>query len=537
VQFISNRRKACVASNAQGQAVRALGLISAAVLGVASLSAQAAWDEKYYNPKPLAEDVILPMPCDGFMTLRKVQVPVASPMDDYGVTLGQDSDEWGYIEQARPSYIAGSFTVSKPKPARYYLLAKYEVSELQYQAVMNDSCPSASAKMRLPQVGISWFDATAFADKYSLWLRKNAADKLPKEDGAAGFLRLPTEAEWEFAARGGMAVSQAEFRDLRFPTPDGGLGGYAWFAGAQSANGKLQLTGLLKPNPLGLFDVLGNVDEMLFEPFRLNKLDRQHGQAGGYIVRGGNYLTPQAELRTALRQEQPYYASAGEQTKLKTTGVRLALVAPVLTSRERIKQVEQDWKKLGTPAASQASTSKADSSDPLAEISSIASGVQDDELKKQLEKLRSDLRANTQARDEQRDQAIRSELQLGAFLCTKLKDDGKFLDTLQGNFERSCGANSEEPASRCDARKEQLESHSKVLDFMLNYYADTVVSGALNYSIATIEPQVDVVAQQMAARSKSNLREYLDTHWKNLGAYMKNGKVARSQWLQSCKSI
>lgn len=536
MQFISNRLKACVTSDA-GTKVRACTLLGGALLALSSLSAQAAWDEKYYNPKPADGDVILPMPCDGFMTLRKVQVPVAKPLDDYGVTLGQDSDEWGYIEQARPSYIAGSFTVSKPEPGRYYLLAKYELSELQYQAVMNDSCPTPSAKMRLPQVGISWFDATAFADKYSLWLRKNAADKLPKEDGAAGFLRLPTEAEWEFAARGGMAVSQAEFRDIRFPTPDGGLGAYAWFAGSQSANGKLQLTGLLKPNPLGLYDILGNVDEMLFEPFRLNKLDRQHGQAGGYIVRGGNYLTPQAELRTALRQEQPYYASAGEQNKLKTTGVRLAMVAPVLTSRDRIKEVEQDWKKLGTPAASKVTDSKPGSADPVAEISSIASGVQDDELKKQLEKLRNDLRANTQARDEQRDQAIRSELQLGAFLCTKLKDDGLFLDTLEGNFERSCGANSEEPAARCEARKEQLEGHRKVLDFMLNYYADTVVSAGLNYTAATIEPQVDVVAQQMAARSKSNLRDYLNNHWKNLSAYMKNGKVTRSQWLDSCKSL
>jgi hypothetical protein len=254
-------------------------------------------------------------------------------------------------------------------------------------------------------------------------------------------------------------------------------------------------------------------------------------------VRGGNYLTPQAELRTALRQEQPYYASAGEQNKLKTGGLRLALVAPVLTSRERIKQVEQDWKKLGTAAATSSTESKQGNADPAAEIASIASAVEDAALKQQLEKLRGDLRANTQARDEQRDQAIRSELQLGAFLCTKLKDDGLFLDTLDGNYSRSCGEGSEEPASRCEARKQQLQGHRQVLDFMLNYYADTVVSAALNYTLITVEPQVDVVAQQMVARSKSNLRSYLDNHWKNLAGYMKNGKVARSQWLESCKSI
>lgn len=532
MRFIFSRPKACeISEKSLSVAIAALSL------ALVSLSAQAAWDEKYYNPQPQDGDVVLPMPCAGAMVLRRVQVPMANPLDDYAITLGQDSDEWGYLEQARPTYIAGSFSVKKPEPGRYYLMAKYELSELQYQAVMNPTCPEPSTGRRLPQTGVSWFDATAFADKYNLWLRKNAPDKLPKEDGMAGFLRLPTEAEWEFAARGGMAVSQAEFRDTRFPMPEG-VNAYAWFAGTQSANGKLQLAGLLKPNPLGLHDVLGNVDEMLFEPFHLTKLDRQHGQSGGYILRGGNYLTPQAELRTALRQEEPYYSNTGcEQNKLKTTGFRLALVSPTLTSRDRIKQVEQEWKKLGTQQETTAAGQPPQGHDTAGEIGTIADSVQDDALKKQLEKLRSDLRANTLARDEQRDQAIRSELQLGAFLCTKLKDDGEFLDTLDGNFSRSCGKDGSEPQARCDARKEQLDGHRKVLDFMLNYYADSVVGSALNYSQATVQPQVSVVAQQLAARGKSNLRAYLDTHWNNLQGYMKTGKVSRAQWLKSCKSI
>lgn len=529
MQFTFNRRKACVKSR-----VRLVG--GALLLALLSQPLMAAgWDERYYNPVPAAGDVILPMPCDGAMVLRRVQIPLTSPLDDYAVTLGQDSDEWGYVEQARPSHIAGSFSTPSPEAGRYYLLAKYEVNQLQYQAVMDDQCPTPVARLRQPQTGVSWFDAVAFADRYSVWLRTHAADKLPKEDGALGFLRLPTETEWEFAARGGLAVSEAEFRDMRFPTPDGGLGAYAWFAGSQSSNGKLQLGGLLKANPLGLHDMLGNADEMMFEPFRLNKLDRQHGQAGGYIVRGGNYLTPQAELRTALRQEQPYYAADGEHSAAKTTGFRPVLVAPVLTSRERIGQIEADWKKLGSKTTLQASAEQT-GKDPLEEIGDIASSVQDDALKQQLEKLRSDLRANAQARDEQRDQAIRSELQLGAFLCTKLKDDGIFLDTLEGNFKRSCAEGSTE-ASRCEARQSQLEGHRQVLDFMLNYYADTVVSAALNYTAADIEPQVDVVAQQMSARSKSNLRHYLEAHWKHLSGYMKDGRIARSQWLASCKSI
>jgi hypothetical protein len=288
----------------------------------------------------------------------------------------------------------------------------------------------------------------------------------------------------------------------------------------------------LKPNPLGLHDILGNVDEMIFEPFRLNKLDRQHGQAGGYIVRGGHYLKPQAELRTALREEKPYYSSAGDSTRPKTTGLRLVLVAPVLTSRERIKAIEEDWKKLGAGEADDKSKAQ-----PLNDIAVIASGVRDDGIKQQLEKLRGDLRANAQARDEQRDQAIRSELQLGTFLCTKLKDDGKFLDALEGNYASSCGKASEESAARCETRGKQLERHREVLGFMLDYYADSVVSSGQNYTRETIEPQVAVVEQQLDARRKSNLRAYLKVHWNNLASYMKYGKVERGQWLQSCKSV
>ena len=533
MRYRSNRPKVCATFERYWLA--ALGCL----LALGSLDAQAAWDAEYFNPMPQEQDVVLPMPCDGSMVFRKINVPAAKgPLDDYSITLGQDSDEWGYLEQARPTQIAGSFADNTAKSTRYYLLAKYELSQLQYQAVMADNCPVPALMLRLPQTGVSWFDATHFADKYTLWLRKNAAKALPKEDDVAGFLRLPTEVEWEFAARGGIAVSAAEFRDMRFPTPEG-LNAYAWFAGSQSANGKLQLGGLLKPNPVGLHDMLGNVEEMTFEPFHLNKLNRQHGQAGGFILRGGSYLTPQADLRTSMRHEQPYYSNTGsEQSRFKTSGFRLALVAPTLTSLERVKQIESDWKTLGVrPETASSEGQQSASKDPVKEITSIAAGVEDNALKLQLEQLRSDLRANTLARDEQRDHAIRSELQLGTFLCTKMKDDAELLDLNEKLFKMTCAAQSTLDKSTCPARRKRLDEQGKVLDFLQNYYADTVVNGALNYSQATVEPQVGVVAQQMAARGKNNLRTYLDTYWNHLQGYMQSGKVARSHWLEKCKSI
>ncbi|MBS0853431.1 SUMF1/EgtB/PvdO family nonheme iron enzyme [Leclercia sp. UBA7405] len=492
-----------------------------------SCAVQATWDEKFWNPKPLADDVILPMPCDGAMAFRKVAIPQNKPLEDYNITLGQEGDEWGYVEQARQEHIAGSFPDQKNK-GRYYLMAKYELSDLQFRALSGE-CPKADMKGRLPKVNIGWMDAMAFANQYNLWLRKEKLAALPKDDGQPGFLRLPTETEWEFAARGGLAVSPSEFRDVHFPMPEG-LNGYVWYAGAQSANGKLQLTGLLKPNPLGLHDILGNVAEMMFEPFRLNKLDRLHGKAGGYVVRGGSYVTTQGDIRSALRGEEPYYSESGENVS-KTTGVRLVMVSTTLTSRDRVKEIEKEWQALGSE---QKTDTKGKAPDSLQNLNALSAKVQDDGLKKELEKLRAELRANGQLRDEQRDQAIRTSLQLGAFLCTKMKDDGEFLDRLNQLYSKTCAADSQLDAN-CSRRQEQLGQHQKALDFISSYYADTLVDMGTTYNKSLIDPQIAVVQQQMAARGKTNLNGYLDTYWQNLQGYWKDGKVARDAWLMACK--
>ena len=492
-----------------------------------SCAVQATWDEKFWNPKPLADDVILPMPCDGAMAFRKVAIPQNKPLEDYNITLGQEGDEWGYVEQARQEHIAGSFPDQKNK-GRYYLMAKYELSDLQFRALSGE-CPKADMKGRLPKVNISWMDAMAFANQYNLWLRKEKFAALPKDDGQPGFLRLPTETEWEFAARGGLAVSPSEFRDVHFPMPEG-LNGYVWYAGAQSANGKLQLTGLLKPNPLGLHDILGNVAEMMFEPFRLNKLDRLHGKAGGYVVRGGSYVTTQGDIRSALRGEEPYYSESGENVS-KTTGVRLVMVSTTLTSRDRVKEIEKEWQALGSE---QKTDAKGKAPDSLQNLNALSAKVQDDGLKKELEKLRAELRANGQLRDEQRDQAIRTSLQLGAFLCTKMKDDGEFLDRLNQLYSKTCAADSQLDAN-CSRRQEQLGQHQKALAFISSYYADTLVDMGTTYNKSLIDPQIAVVQQQMAARGKTNLNGYLDTYWQNLQGYWKDGKVARDAWLMACK--
>jgi hypothetical protein len=500
-------------------------------LGYALSAGAVPWEEKQFNPMPDKDDVILPMPCEGSMAFRKVFIPLAGPLDDYPIKIGEDSAEYGYVEQTRPAFIAGSFAGDKPEKSRYYLLAKYEMSQLQYRALMDESCPTPGTKLRLPQVSVSWIEAMQASDKYNLWLRKNAADKLLKEDGAQGFLRLPTEVEWEFAARGGIAVSAAEFRDSAYPMPEG-LNAYEWFGGAQSSNGQLQLSGLLKPNPLGLHDMLGNADEMMFEPFRLNKLDRQHGQAGGFVVRGGNYITAADQLRTSLRQEDPYYNAEG-QSKSKYTGLRLAMVSQTLTSRERVKTIETSWKKLGTGSQE---PDQVKGEGAVQALNSLASGVEDKALKEKLQALEGQLRAANQLQEENRDQAIRASLNLGAFLCTKMLDDGQYLDFMQKNYALNCEGS--EKDATCDMRKAKLEEQQSRVHKLGLYYASSLVESASLYGQTLLEKQVPVMDEIMGRNKQLQaLKPYLKTHWANQKTFLQKQKIDADAWLSSCKSV
>ena len=501
-----------------------------------------SWDPKFFNPKPIDDDVILPLPCNGFMAFRKVLVPVKKPLDDFGVTLGSEGAALRYLEQAYPAFIAGSFTTEKPNPGRYYLMAKYEVTDLQYQAVMQDSCPRPSMKLMLPKVSLSWFDAMQFSDKLNLWLRKNALKSLPSEDGVAGFLRLPTEVEWEFAARGGNSVSSTEFREATFPMPDG-MNKYVFFAGSQSANGKLQLAGRLLPNPLGLHDILGNADEMMFESFRLNKLDRFHGQAGGFIVRGANYRTPESDVRTSWREEQTYYRDA-EPNKQPTAGFRLVLIAPSLTSTNRSKEIEKGWDELGTrenaPAATSGSSTPSASPSTVERLSNLMSGLKDDKLKKELDMLRTELRSSNQMRDEQRSIAIRSALQQGAFMCVLLNREGRFFDAIKRNYDESCSkieSLSSSDQARCKMTKRNVDGRLAAQELALGLYSDSIVEAGAIYTRAMVAPEVVVKRQQLLARKTSNLGSYVDTYWSHLGQYLNDRKINQSEWLNSCKAV
>ena len=496
------------------------------------------WDTSFYNPKPSNDDVILPMPCDGSLVMKKVYTPTNKPLDDIKVILGSNQKELGFAEYATPNYISGSFSDNGKE--RYYLIGKYEVTALQYQAVMNDTCPSAKISLIFPVTNISWFDAIAFTDKYNRWLIENQTktklNKIPQ-----GYFRLPNNTEWEYAARGGTKVTESEFRENHFPMT-ANLENYAWFSGAKSANGKLQLIGRLQPNPLDIYDILGNANEMMFDSFRMNKLDRYHGQEGGMIVRGGSYLTPESSITTAFRTEKPYYDDKGAY-KSQDVGFRLVYTTSVMNSSEAVKVLDKQWSELGNETTSSAN------GNVVNELEKITKQVDDEKTKKELNQLNTLLRSANQARDEQRNRSIQSALQLGAFLCANVSD-------LNSKFEYNNNLYNAMTNEICDpdetetlpddnmCSKVKLNNLKQVLnesknarDFILKYYADTIVTTASNYEKNIINEQAQPTQFILENSGKANMSDYLKLYLQHINQYIVSGKVDRTTWLQSCDEI
>ena len=232
-----------------------------------------------------------------------------------------------------------------------------------------------------------------------------------------------------------------------------------------------------------------------------------------------------------MRKEEPYYNAEG-QVKNKTTGLRLVLVSTTLTSRERVASIESSWKKLGTGSKETESANKG----TVQSLNSLASGVEDKALKEKLQALENQLRASNQQQEETRDQAIRASLNLGAFLCTKMLDDGQYVDFLQKNYKLNC--ESADKDASCDMRKGKLAEQKDRLHKLSRYYASSLVESATLYGQPLLETQVPVM-EEILTRNKQlqDLKPYLRTHWANQKAFLQKQKIGTEAWLTSCKTV
>ncbi len=174
-----------------------------------------------------------------------------------------------------------------------YWLGKYEVTQDEYQGIMGSN-PSFFKGEKKPVETVTWHEAVGFCQK--LTGSERAAGRLP--DGYE--YRLPTEAEWEFAARGGTASKGYEY------SGSDNLDSVAWY---KSNSGKeTHEVGIKSPNELGIYDMSGNVLELCMDDWHENYDGAPsdgsrwgEGRCAKRVLRGGSWMFGPIYCRVADR--------------------------------------------------------------------------------------------------------------------------------------------------------------------------------------------------------------------------------------------
>jgi formylglycine-generating enzyme required for sulfatase activity len=237
-------------------------------------------------------------------------------------------------------------TQHRVRLTKSFLMATTEVTQGQWQAVMGSNPSKKDYKgvsligTTLPVQNISWFDAVKFANALSKKEGLRAAYRISgKSVGwylSANGYRLPTEAEWEYAARGGQrglyagASSEGSLCTVANIADRQAKRKFSGWTTASCDDGHVGTApvGSFKPNAWGLYDMSGNVWEWCWDRYDQNyghhpETDPVGPRSGGNrVFRGGSWFDKPADARVANR----YRNTLGNRNKL--LGLRLVRTNP-----------------------------------------------------------------------------------------------------------------------------------------------------------------------------------------------------------------
>lgn len=186
--------------------------------------------------------------------------------------------------------------------SKCYLMGTYEITQKEWESVMGDN-PSSHKGDNLPVENITFKEAMDFCQKLS--------------DLSGYQVSLPTEAQWEYACRGGS-------EDLWFFGNDDSM--YGTYSGSSEADSTYEV-GLYQPNPNGLYDLYGNVMEWCLDYYNMeydeedlvDPLDERKNISR--VIRGGGWGGSPDECRSGYRN------ASGEEVATDGIGLRIVVIS------------------------------------------------------------------------------------------------------------------------------------------------------------------------------------------------------------------
>jgi hypothetical protein len=514
---------------------RLIASLALAIHGV--INAQVAY------PLPVAE-----LPLAGAAKLEFCIVPLEigdAPFATREFWLG-GRGKGGFKEPPTRTLISGSVVLQVGgKPDWCLLMGKTEVTVAQWNTVMGlPAAPEAEANF--PVTRKSKAEIFCFLEKLNEYLYSNRGKpllELPFNGSPTQiFFRLPSEAEWEYAARGGRAVDATRFDS---PTPyknetnDFELNRFEWFAGQKSSKGVPKPVGLLEANPLGLYDMLGNVSEIVESHFQI---EYSQGRFGGLVLRGGDFRTDEKDVRASLRFETPcVFEDDGKAYRASNAGFRLAIGSMIIPNVVTVENLENAW-----------AAHKDQRIQPATAISGVASLREavineTDEMRKQADEMRKQIKDLAEKKEmgaAERDAAVGristlealiaslegkvkraeelsslSAIRLGSMTSLAVTWDITTLDYNRQNRDDQLAAISERNIS--DARK-VVEDSCKLLG---------------ETTPAIVERQFGEWEQVLKERGAERQLEATRVFRKAAFEYMKNRRLDMDSWLNSLNEI
>lgn len=218
-----------------------------------------------YSTKNLSDESII---VNGVSFLMK---GVQGGVFTMGATSEQGSDV-NYDEMPKHRVAVSSFHIGQT-----------EVTQRLWQAIMGNN-PSSHKGDNYPVEQVSWNDCQEFIKRLNFLTGKN--------------FRLPTEAEWEYAARGGNKSKRYKYAGSN------NIDDVAWYKG--NSNQTTHTSGTKSPNELGLYDMTGNVYEWCQDKYGRYSSKTQTNPTGDkssyyHVFRGGNWNSETNESRISIR--------------------------------------------------------------------------------------------------------------------------------------------------------------------------------------------------------------------------------------------